>query len=172
MFHLSCTWLYLLWSYKTTLKRQLNDEKRRKMRWKAKLLICFWLSCVVSCPVLGRMLAWQWRVIGVMSLILYDVKFNGTEEWQRCFSVTWRSRHVETNLYRLPDYCSVSKIYEHMLRYCISRRTVWLEVKYRSVVTLKNHMRLFLESWACKFLFRLFIFIFSNEVNKQTHFQG
>ena len=30
-----------------TLKQELNSEKRWKMAWKAKSLICFWLSCVV-----------------------------------------------------------------------------------------------------------------------------
>ena len=36
-----------------TLKQQLNGEKRRKLRWRAKPRICFWLSYAV---LLGRML--------------------------------------------------------------------------------------------------------------------
>jgi len=30
-----------------TLKEWLNGEKQQKMRWRAKTLICFWLSYVV-----------------------------------------------------------------------------------------------------------------------------
>ena len=83
----------------------------------------------------------------------------------------WRSLHVKRNLYRRPDFCHMTKMYEKiMFRYCISRRTIFSVVNYRCVVILKSHMRLFLESLACKFLFCLFYF--SSEVNNQIHFQG
>ena len=34
-------------SYKNDIRQQLNGEKRRKLRWRAKPLNCFWLSYVV-----------------------------------------------------------------------------------------------------------------------------
>ena len=37
----------LLSGCKTTLKQQLNGEKRRKVGCRTRTLICFWLSCVV-----------------------------------------------------------------------------------------------------------------------------
>ena len=48
--------------------------------------------------------------------------------WRRWIEIVWRSRHVERNLYRRPDVCYMSKIYEKiMFRYCTSRRTVFEE---------------------------------------------
>ena len=52
---------FLNWTEGSSSKgvKQLLNNERRKMRWKAPSLVCFWLSYVFSCPVLGRMLAWQ-----------------------------------------------------------------------------------------------------------------
>ena len=48
-----------------------------------------------------------------------------------CFAVMWKSRDVERNLRRHPDVCYMTKIYEKIMSmYCISRRTVFLVVKY------------------------------------------
>jgi len=79
---------------------------------------------------------------------------------RRWIEIVWRSRHVERNLYRRPDFCYMTKIYEKiMFRYCTSRRTVFSVVKYRCGVTLKSHVCLFF--WIVDVhVFILFIFIF------------
>ena len=50
-------------SHKTTLKQQINGQKRWKMKEKdlSRFVLVF-----TACSVLGRLLAWQWRVIGVL----------------------------------------------------------------------------------------------------------
>ena len=58
------------------LKQQLNGEK-----WDVEVghLCAFGWAMLFSCPVIGRLLAWQWHVIDVMYWILYDVKL----KWHR-----------------------------------------------------------------------------------------
>ena len=53
-------------------KQQLNGEKQWKIRWRAKLLICFWFSYVVFMPSAWKnQVRWQFFTGAQVAVSLY-----------------------------------------------------------------------------------------------------